>query len=706
MPDEMNLPPLPRMVILRQDALRDAPFSERKEWWLSMGDGGYLSGTPLHSLSRGYNGLGVFAIHPPLDRTLYFVKWDGFVSDGKEEIPITTNHWSDGSFSPDGHHYIESFVLEGRLPHWTYRWKEHRFHLRIWFDRELRATCLSCQVDTASPLRMRAKLYFNNRDHHGIVQGTPVCPEILPEGNRVGIVWKEKKLTLLTDAESLQSERVPYRSFFYVHERERGLNDRENHCHGLTGRWRIEPGRESGFFLSDREDHPSDPLDVLLPRSRESFQESDRRLLLKASLRHEAWEEAPEWIRQLLLTGDSFIADRRDPSSGGMGKTIMAGFPWFGDWGRDTMISLPGLLLATGRYEEARLILLSFSGTLRNGLLPNFFPEDGGLPVYNTADASLWYLRAVFLYGRFSQDYATVRQIYPVLQEIVSSYLHGTSWGIGVDPIDGLVRIGDSAEPLTWMDARVRGVTITPRLGKPVELSALWYNGLLGMAEIAGRLREDGRSFLGEARKTREGFRRFVRPDGNGLMDILDGSATEAEQIRPNQIFALSLEFTPLERKEMENVLRTVGRHLLTPFGLRSLSRDSPRYIGLYKGSPLERDNAYHQGTVWGWLLGHYAMALFHVHGDASQALSVLEGVSDHLHDAGLGGISEIFDGDSPHLPRGCPLQAWSVGCILEAWLFLRSRISESMNPGTDIEPGPESQGKSGSRGRVHPGPE
>ncbi|MHB8423096.1 MAG: amylo-alpha-1,6-glucosidase [Leptospirales bacterium] len=675
----MNLPPLPRLVLLRSDALRDPLFSERKEWWLSMGDGGYLSGTPLHSLSRGYNGLSVIAEHPPVDRILYFVKWDGFVSDGTEEIPITTNHWSDGSFSPAGHRYIESFRLEGRLPHWTYRWKEHRFHLRIWFDQALRATCLSCLLDSPAPLWIRAKLYFNRREHHRIVQGTPVCPDLMINGSRVALAWEEKKLTLLASGENLQPERVPYRSFFYVHERERGLSDWENHCHGLTVRWPMETARESGFLLSDREDFPSDPVETVLPCSREAFQESDRRLLLKASLRHDAWERAPDWLRQLLLTADSFIADRRDPSSGTLGKTIIAGFPWFGDWGRDTMIALPGLLLATGRYEEARLILLMFSRTVHQGLLPNFFPDDGGDPVYNTADASLWYLRAVSLYGRFSQDYATVRQIYPVLLEIVSSYLKGTAWGIGVDPQDGLVRIGDSTVPLTWMDARVQGLTITPRIGKPVELSALWYNGLLSMADTALRLREDGRLFLEEARKTREGFQRFVRPDGNGLLDILDGSEDEGRQIRPNQILALSLEFTPLETNDGKNLLRTVGEHLLTPFGLRSLSRDSPQYIGVYQGSPLERDSAYHQGTVWGWLLGHYAMSHFRVHGDGSQALSVLEGIADHLHDAGMGGISEIFDGDPPHLPKGCPLQAWSVGCTLEAWLFLESRISEPL---------------------------
>lgn len=679
----MTSPSLPRIVLLRRDSLRDPGFSERKEWWLSMGDGGYLSGTPIHSLSRRYNGLSVFAVHPPVGRTLYWVKWDGFLSDGKEEIPLTTNHWSDGSFSPSGHHHIESFSLEGRLPHWTYRWKEHRFHIRIWFDPELRATCLSCVLDTDVPLWMTVKLYVNNRDHHGIVQEEPVCPDVRIEGNRAELFREGKKLSVVASPGTLRSERVSYRDFYYVHERERGLKDWENHCHALTVRWNLEPEKESGFILTDRDVSPADALEILLPRSREAFQEEDHRRLLRAGLRQGAWELAPDWIRQLLLTGDSFVVDRRDPSSGTMGKTIMAGFPWFADWGRDTMISLPGLLLATGRYEEARLILLSFSRTIRNGLIPNFFPEDAGEPFYNTADASLWYLRAASLYGQFSQDYATLRQIYPVLLEIVSSYLEGTDWGIGVDPDDGLVRIGESEQPLTWMDARVNGLTITPRRGKPVELSALWYNGLLGLSAMADRLREDSRPFREEAMKTRAGFRRFVRSDGKGLWDLLDGSGLESEQVRPNQILALSLEFTPLEEEARQNVLDTVREHLLTPFGLRSLSPDSPAYVGSYMGSPLERDRAYHQGTVWGWLLGHYAMARFRVYGDALQGLSVLEGISGHLQDAGLGGISEIFDGDAPHLPRGCPLQAWSVGCTLEAWLFLQSRVSEEHRAGT-----------------------
>lgn len=667
----MNAPPLPHIVVLSPDALRNPGGSELREWWLSMGDGGYLSGTPIHSLSRGYNGLAVYATNPPVGRTLFWVKWDGTVSDGKGEIPLTTNHWIDGSFSPSGHHYIESFSLDGRVPHWTYRWKEHFFHLWIWFDRKLRATCLSFSLESPVPLQITGKLYFNNRDHHGIIQGDPVCPTVQVDGKRTILGWGDRRLMLRAPSENVHPEGVIYRSFYYVHERERGLNDWENHCLSVTARWTLETDSESGLVLTDG-DGSTVGEGFLLKESREEFQEGDRRRLLKATFRQEVWDLAPDWIRQLLLAGDSFIVDRKDPSSGDWGKTVMAGFPWFADWGRDTMISLPGLLLATGRYEDARSILLGFSRTLKNGLLPNFFPEDGSEPLYNTADASLWYLRAALLYGQFSQDYATLRQIFPTLLEIVSHYLKGTSWGIGIDPGDGLVRVGMSDQPLTWMDARVDQKTMTPRTGKPVELSALWYNGLMGLAALADRLREDKSPFLNEAEKTRTGFQRFVRPDRKGLWDLLDGSGKEGGQIRPNQIFALSLEFSPLEPNDQQDVLTIVRDHLLTPFGLRSLSPESPEYRGIYRGSRLERDRAYHQGTVWGWLLGHYAMGAFRVEESARHALSSLEGFSGHLQDAGLGSISEIFDGDAPHLPRGCPLQAWSVGCTLEAWLFLK----------------------------------
>jgi predicted glycogen debranching enzyme len=335
------------------------------------------------------------------------------------------------------------------------------------------------------------------------------------------------------------------------------------------------------------------------------------------------------------------------------------------------MISLPGLTLATGRSEIARRILKTFASFVSQGMLPNVFPGAGDRAVYNTADASLWFFDAWRAYFDATGDITALREAFPVLSDMIEWHQRGTRYGIAVDPADGLLKAGVAGVQLTWMDAKVGDWVVTPRIGKPVEINALWYNALRIMGAFAGRL-EKPDTFSAPAQAAKRSFARFVRADGEGLYDVIDGPNGDDASIRPNQIFAVSLPHSPLSSDDQARVVRICRRHLVTAYGLRSLAPGSPAYHPGYGGGVLERDGGYHQGPVWGWLLGPFSLAAYRVNGDAAAAQAVLEAMSDALEDQAVGTIGEIFDGDPPHHPRGAPVQAWSVACTLDAWLLLK----------------------------------
>ena len=355
---------------------------------------------------------------------------------------------------------------------------------------------------------------------------------------------------------------------------------------------------------------------------------------------------------------------------------MIAGYHWFTDWGRDTMISLEGLTLQTGRFREAAYILRTFGHYVREGLIPNMFPDGSREGLYNTADATLWFFHALERFMRARPESDTLRRLLPTMLEIARCHIQGTSFGIGVDPADGLLRQGAEGYQLTWMDAKVDDWVVTPRRGKAVEINALWYNAL---CLLDGWLRKEGMSDEGlgiaeYARRARESFnQRFWFEEGGYLYDVVDGENGDDPACRPNQIFAISLDHPVLERERWEPVVRTVHDRLLTPVGLRSLSTGHPAYRPRYDGDLRARDAAYHQGTVWAWLLGHFLDAWLKVHPDRAQARRWLDGMSHHLEEACIGQISEIFDATEPFRPRGCVAQAWSVAEALRAWLKLRA---------------------------------
>jgi predicted glycogen debranching enzyme len=372
-------------------------------------------------------------------------------------------------------------------------------------------------------------------------------------------------------------------------------------------------------------------------------------------------------IAQLVLAAGQFIVRRCLPAEP-EGRSVIAGYPWFSDWGRDTMIGLPGLALATGRHTLAARILRTFAHYLDRGMLPNRFPDGGQAPEYNTVDATLWYFEAIRVYYEATKDDALIRDLYPALREIVEWHLRGTRFQIHMDPADGLLYSGEEGVQLTWMDAKVGDWVVTPRHGKVVEINALWHNALRIMADFSSLLCEPPEPYETLAEQARAGFSRFWNKEAGYCYDVIDGPSGDDPAPRPNQLFAVSLFHSPLSEVQQRAVVDACARHLLTSHGLRGLAPEHPAYIGHYGGDRHTRDSAYHRGTVWGWLIGPFVSAHLRVFRDPATARSFLQPLLQQLASHGLGSLSEVFDGDPPHAPRGCIAQAWTVAEVLRVW--------------------------------------
>jgi predicted glycogen debranching enzyme len=648
---------------LGRDVCGDLAAAERREWWLANGRGGYAAGTVALSLTRRYHGLLIAPVDPPLGRTLVLAKGDATVTIDGVAYPLFTNRWRSGAVTPEGYRAIDEFMLDGTVPVWRFRCGGRVIEQRIWLEPGADTVYLAWRLDEGAAAALSVAFLANGRDHHGDTWPDGFQPEIAASGARLTVTIPGRfALTIAASDGSIAVRRDWYWDFDLPVERERGLGDRDAHLHVGDASLTLEPGRWVGVAAGLGADVTPD-IDAALARRRAW----DRAVIDRAVAADPAFAAAPDWVRRLVLAADAFRIARPLPDLP-EGRSVIAGYPWFGDWGRDTMIALPGLCLATGRAAEARTILDTFARFVDGGMLPNVFPDSAGArPEYNTADASLWYIEAWRAYVAATGDEAALRAVFPVLAGIIAAHQAGTRYGIEVDAADGLLRAGVPGVQLTWMDAKVGDWVVTPRVGKPVEINALCHNALVAMAELAGRIGQDGGPYRTAAARAKAGFARFVRPDGKGLYDVLDGPDGDDASLRPNQVFAVSLPVSPLDAATQRAVLDACAP-LVTPVGLRSLAPDAPGYRPQITGGVVERDGAYHQGTVWAWLLGPWALAQYRVTGDAAAAQECLAGIAAHLSDAGLGQISEIFDGDAPHTPRGCPAQAWSAGCVLEAW--------------------------------------
>lgn len=656
---------LPDPIRFGREICGDLGQAERREWWLANGRGGFAAGTVAGTLTRRYHGLLVAPVNPPLGRHLVVAKADATLNDGERSWPLFTNRWGSGAITPCGYLQLESFRLDGRIPVWTYACDELRIEHRVWMEHGADTTYSAwrrCGGPSSRPLRLHVKLLANARDFHGTARPWDFNPVVESSGADLRVVYPNWfTLTVRARGGTIATRHDWYEDFDLPVERERGLADRD--CHLCVGEAELTLDAEEWTgIVASLLPEPS----VYLEESLRRAQARDLGELRRAQVRVPQLIEAPQWVNHLVLAADSFVFARPLPDTPD-GESVIAGYPWFGDWGRDTMIALPGLALATGRFETARRVLQTFARFVDRGMLPNVFPGQGDTPEYNTVDAALWYVEAWRAYVEVIGDVPSLKQAFPVLESIIDWHVKGTRYGIGVDPGDGLLRAGEPGVQVTWMDAKIGDWVVTPRIGKPVEVNALWYNALVAMAQFATQLSRDPAPYRALADRVRESFHRFVDPEG-GLFDVIDGPSGVDATVRPNQIFAVSLPASPIALDIQRSVVEVCGRLLATSYGLRSLDPRHHDYRPHYGGGVHERDSAYHQGPVWAWLLGHYALATHRVLGNADAAQRLLEPMRDHLSDAALGSVSEIFDGAPPHTPRGAPCQAWSVACTLEAW--------------------------------------
>jgi len=664
-----------------REILGDLQLAESREWLVTNGLGGFASGTAAGTSTRRYHGLLMASLQPPTDRTLLVAGVDETVRYAGMSFPLATNRWLSGDVSPKGYLNIESLHLEGTKPVWRYALTDALLEKRVWMKQGENTTFVEYTLTRAnSPVEIEGKILVSYRDFHATTHSDGWQMNIEPVEHGIRVVAFDGAIPfyLKSATATFEPRHEWYKDFFLPAERERGLDDHEDRLVAAVFRGRIAAGEKLTLVFS------TEP-DVLLDgeQARTLQSNHDLKLFQSWQKRHAETvatpaEDEPGWLWQLVLAADQFIVKRalsEDPE----GLSVIAGYPWFSDWGRDTMIAIPGLALPLGRPEIMRKILESFARYVDGGMLPNNFPDRGGMPQYNTIDAAMWYFEAVRQYFEATQDLALIKKLFPVLSAIVDAHVAGTRYNIKVDPADALLYGGSPEVQLTWMDAKIGDWVVTPRIGKPVEINALWINALNTMAEFCRRLARPGEGYLKLKQKAEKNFQKFWNPARNCCFDVIDvpGGGADAS-LRPNQVFAVSLPVSPLTPEQTKSVVDTLGRELLTSFGIRSLGPSEPGYVGRYAGGPRERDSAYHQGTVWAWLLGPYALAHYKVYGDRTAAQSFLEPLGRSIYSAGLGSISEIFGGDAPFPATGCFAQAWSVAETIRVWELLGSQPGKS----------------------------
>ncbi|MBK8913750.1 MAG: glycogen debranching enzyme family protein [Phycisphaerales bacterium] len=677
----------------------------QREWLLTNGLGGFAFGTVAGGLTRRYHGWLIAALDPPLGRTLLAAKLDESVVTRQGPIPLYTNVWATGVEEPAGCRRLTRFDLAGAAAVWQFAVEGRTLTRRIWMEPGANITYAQYALAPSdAPLTLAVRLLANFRDYHALTPDDQRRFDVRLQNDVLHVAAQHAPAALQvrcapgSAASAAQRaawtlEQNWYRDFHLAVEQAVGYDHRDAHCCVATATVSVSAAAPVTFALAavrsspDSETGPGGGRSDAALTSPEALSAERisaaagraaahvRQLLDRwRSLPDHCALDAPEALERLVLAADQFVVARATPDNP-QGRTIIAGYPWFTDWGRDTMISLPGLLLCTGRMDEARRALLTWARHVDRGMIPNRFPDAGATPDFNTVDGTLWYLWAIDQYWRFTRDRATLAQLYPVACDIIDWHIRGTRYGIRV-AADGLLQAGEPGVQLTWMDAKVDGRVITPRIGKPVEINALWHDALRNLALHARELGEPAAAerLTGQAEAAQRSFARFWDDERGWCRDVVDGPEGDDPRMQANQVFAVSLEHSPLEPEQRRRVVDGLGRRLLTAVGLRTLDPAEPRYHPRYEGRLVQRDEAYHQGTAWGWLLGPFVVAHHRVHGDRDAARRLLEPMLGQLLAHGVGSLSEIFDGDPPHTPRGCVAQAWSVAETLRAWHVTQRR--------------------------------
>ncbi len=646
-------------IVFPRETCSDYYYATQKEWLETNGIGGFASSTIIGANVRRYHGLLIASLNPPTHRFVLLSKFEETISIEGKSYDFSTNQYPFIIF-PEGHKNIERFEYDVH-PRFLYRFGESLIEKSVLMIHGENTTIVRYRLlNASSPAALNIRPLCAFRDYHSLShENNAVNPEVRHGTNRFSIhpYLDLPPMHIVYSRGQLDAKFFWYKNAEYRKEHERGLEFVEDLFSPALLNVQLDPGTTLDLLVTSEDGKEYSP--TIITELFEKEVQRRMRLIEKMPIKSPL-------ARKLAVAADSFIVQRKNAA-----HTVIAGYHWFGDWGRDTMISLPGLTLSCGKYEVARSILKTFSNYISEGMLPNRFPDLDETPEYNNADGTLWYFIAVYQYWQRSGDLDFIRRdLYPKLKDIVEWHLRGTRYGIKTDP-DGLLEAGHDGIQLTWMDAKIGDWVVTPRTGKPVEINALWYNALCIVREFAKALREpaDAGRFAQLAESTKNAFNRvFWNDEKKCLYDVVNGSQKSSE-LRPNQIFAVSLPFEMIDHEKQRAVVSVVEKELLTPCGLRSLGQGESYYTGTYAGDPYHRDAAYHQGTVWAWLIGPYLEAYLKVNRYSEDAKAyarlLADRFSQQLSDGGIGTVSEIFDGDEPHLPKGCISQAWSVAEIL-----------------------------------------
>jgi predicted glycogen debranching enzyme len=669
-----------KMSWAERDPARYEPLLTR-EWLVTNGLGGYASGTVAGVATRRYHGLLIAALPNPLGRCVMLNHlWEQLRLPNGKVVDLGGEEYADGSLTVPGGAHLSEFRLESGLPVWRYEVDGYVIEKQVLLPHMQNTVYVTYRLAAgAGTLRLKVRPAVHFRSHDAPVDVIHTMPyTITAMDNRLELAAPSSMPPMrmwlygARAAFTMEGQKLP--DILFRVEESRGYSARGELW--SPGHFRVDLGPKMDATLVASTESWEEVF-ALNPREAVAAEgERRRRLLLIAEPRARM-----DFAGKLVLAADQFIIapsgrvedEARAHAAGDEIRTVIAGYHWFTDWGRDTMISLEGLTLTTGRTVEAKYILRTFTYYIRDGLIPNLFREGQKEGLYHTADATLWFFHAIDRYLAYSDDRETLRLLIPRLEGIVECHLNGTRFGIHVDPRDGLLTAGAEGYQLTWMDAKVGDWVVTPRRGKAVEINALWYNALRLLERwVREEVGEDrAQPYAEHARRARDSFnRRFWYKAGNYLYDVVDGEMGDDPACRPNQIFAISLPHPVLDQERWQPVVEVVRQRLLTPVGMRTLAPGHPDYKPTYYGDLRSRDAAYHQGTVWAWLIGPFVDAWLKVHpGDVRSAREFLEGFVPHLSEACIGSISEIFDAEPPYAPRGCIAQAWSVAEVLRAWV-------------------------------------
>jgi predicted glycogen debranching enzyme len=670
-------------ISLSRETLSGFDGAIQREWILANGLGGYASSTALGMNTRKYHGLLVAAIHPPRDRRVLLEKLDEEITVGDNVYQLGTNEFQDRVF-PSGYGLLSRFEIS-LFPKYVYSLQDVEVEKTIFMLHGKNVTIVLYKVLNRSGLGVRIRIFplANCRHFHSVTDRRSLIGEPMQkcESNQTLVSFASPKSALIIGVLGgtyHPNERWVER-LYYREEAKRGESCLDDWYQGGFFESEVRDGGNGDFAVVAVADEKADVARVVFYQMPETIldmkalfekEKQQRESLVATFYEDKVSVQSNDWLSLMTMAADSLVVSGADPEH----RSVIAGYHWFEDWGRDVFVSLPGLTLVTGRFEDARRILLTFKKRFSRGLIPNFIPDGGEPAVYNSVDATLWYVNAVFQYLKYTGDFTFVHtQLLEMLKSFVESLVKGATPNMRLDA-DGLLSHGPQ---LTWMDAVAEGQPVTPRAGKAVEVQALWYNTLRIMELLAKKFNEheDTENYAKMAERTKTSFvEKFWNVERECLVDAIDGDRRDFS-LRPNQVIAVSLNFTAFDQPRNKEIVDCVEHELLTPLGLRSLEKNDPRYVGTYAGDRRSRDLAYHNGTVWPWLLGPFTTAYLKVHGyDAVKRNYAYNSFLapffiGHVTGTQLGTASEIFDGDPPHSARGCILQAWSVAEPLRAYV-------------------------------------